>query len=595
MHISRCTVGIGLLQAIRAAHAQTAIASTTETPAPTTATVTVVDVPTATATTGAYFPPVGSIEPDYSAEGLDELWNVIGSVEAPPFTTTVTPTASVALPSPPPPLYPAFFAPEPKDILPQYKFPAGFKYGVATAAYQVEGAVKDEGKGPTMWDWASRQPGGVADNTTGDIVDLNYYLYKVDTARVAALGLNTHSFSVSWSRILPYGAADSPVNQEGVDHYSDVIDTHLEYGVEPVVTLFHWDTPLALQAYYGGFTSPKIVDDFINYAKAVFSAYNGRVKTWYTFNEPRVFCEQIASYPFNVTYAAGVNTSTAPFHCAYYLLKAHAGAVKAFRAMNISGEIALKNDDFVGTPWRANNTDDAEAVERHAAFQIGIFSDPLYTTGDWPQIMKDTLPEEYLPRFTDEEKADLLGSADFYAIDSYRSWFVSAPDNGVAACVSNTSDPNWPQCNLNMVYDAQAGWAAGVLSDPGTDWLGATPDGARELFNELNRRWPSPKIYVSEFGFSEPFENERTQLYEIKQDVARTNYYMTYLGEILQSIHEDGVPIAGIFAWAMIDNAEWGSGISTKFGIQHVNYTTLERTYKRSAIALSDFWAAHQS
>ncbi|KAI5835653.1 glycoside hydrolase [Schizophyllum commune Tattone D] len=562
------------------------------TPTATTSAATSDSPPAATTTSNASLPLIGSISPDFSDIGLELLWGlVLGAPKEPPFTTTATATTT-ALPSPPPPLYPAFYAPAPKDILPDLKFPSDFKFGVASASYQVEGATKKEGKGPTMWDFISHVPFVIADGTNGDIVDLHYYLYKEDIARVAALGLNAHSFSLSWARIFPFGTADSKLNQEGLDHYSDVIDTHLEYGVEPVVTLFHWDLPLALQLYYGGFTSPKIVDDFVNYAKTVFQAYGDRVKTWVTFNEPLEYCNQIAAFSI---FTPGANILTAPFHCAYNLLKAHAGAVKAFREMNVTGEIGLKNDDFIGTPWRANNTEDIEAVERHTAFQIGLYSDPIYTTGDWPQILKDTLSEEYLPRFTEEEKADLLGSADFYAIDSYRSSYVRAPEGGLDACVNNPSDPNWPQCNEAVLYDGDEGWLEGPAADPRTDWLASTPQGVRGLLNELHKRWPSPKIYVSEFGFAEPLEDERKTLAEIKEDVGRTNYYLTYLGEILQVIHEDGLPIGGIFAWAMVDNAEWASGLAVKFGIQHVNYTTFERTYKRSAFALSEFWDAHKA
>ncbi|KAI3621240.1 glycoside hydrolase family 1 protein [Moniliophthora roreri] len=499
--------------------------------------------------TGTSFPAIGTIERNYSPENLDKLWDVVGTVTAPPFTTTPIPEVPVQLPSPPPPLYPSWFAPEPKGILPDLKFPKDFIFGVDTAAFQVEGAVKDEGKGPTMWDWATHQPGFVVDNTTGDITDLQYFLYKEDTARVAALGVNAHSFSISWARIFPFGTADSPVNQQGLAHYSDL----------------HWDMPLALQAYYGGFTSGSIVADFVNYAKTVFRAYNGRVKTWYTFNEPRVFCGQIASFPFNVTFPAGVNNSNAPYHCSYNLLKAHAGAVKAFREMNITGEIAFKNDDYVGTPWRTNSTEDTEAVERHAAFQIGIFSDPVYRTGDWPKILTDTLPESYLPRFTEEEKQDIHGSADFFAIDSYRSQLIAAPDEGIEACVSDPANPLWPTCNVVKEFDS-AGWAVGISSDPRTPWLQATPNALRAYLGELQRRWPTKKMYVAEFGFAEPFEGirEPQELYRVTEDVARTNYYMTYLGEILLAIHEDKLPIAGIFAWAMIDNMEWSSGLSTR-------------------------------
>ncbi|KAJ7489190.1 glycoside hydrolase superfamily [Mycena latifolia] len=556
---------------------------------------TVTAIPTSTAVSGgASLPPVGSIPRDFSPAGLERLWDLVGPVQPPPFTTTRVPTSTrVVLPSPPPPLYPAFYAPAPKDILPGLKFPAGFKFGVATASYQVEGAAKDEGKGPTVWDWNGHQPGGVQDNTTGDVVDLQYYLYKEDVVRVAALGVNAHSFSISWARILPFGTADSPINEAGLKHYSDLIHYHIQNGVEPVATLFHWDLPLAIATYYGGFTSPEVVDDFIHYAKTVFAAYNGTVKTWYTFNEPRVYCALVVYPPFTAFLAPGVNASTAPYQCSYFLLKAHAGAVKAFREMKIVGEISLKNDDFTGIPWRSNTTEDALAVERHAAFRIGVFSDPLYTTGDWPKILTDTLSPEYLPRFTEAEKKDNLGSADFYAIDSYREQWAVAPAGGIDACVANFSHPLWPECHDVVLFDSNAGWAAGPSADPLSAWLQATPNTIRGYFKDLHARWPSKKIYISEFGFSEPFEGSRTDLFSITEDVGRTNYYMTYLGQILLSIHEDKVPIAGAFAWAMIDNAEWVAGTSDKFGIQYVNYTTLERTYKRSALSLSEFFKAH--
>ncbi|PBK66031.1 glycoside hydrolase [Armillaria solidipes] len=544
--------------------------------------------------TTSSFPSIGSLPRDYTPEGLEQLWDIVGPVEPPPFTTTRVPGAAATLPPSPPPLYPSFYVPAPKDILPDLKFPEGFKYGVATAAYQVEGATKNEGKGPTMWDWASRQPNGVFDNSTGDIVDLHYFLYKEDVERSAALGVTAHSFSISWARIYPFGAADSPINTAGIDHYSDVIDYHLAHGVEPVVTLFHWDTPLALQAYYGAFTSPEIVDDFVNYAKTVFKAYNGRVKTWYTFNEPSIYCGQVASSPFDATLSPGVNSSTASYQCAYNLLKAHAGAVKAFREMNITGEIALKSNDYIGTPWRSNSTEDALAVERHAAFQLGLFANPIYTTGDWPDIVKETLPAEYLPRFTDEEKSDLLGSADFFAIDAYHSLWVKAPDEGIDACIANPSHPLWPVCSEPVYFDSDYGWPEGPAGDPAATSLQTTPVAIRALLKEIYARWPSDKMYISEFGCIEPFAYANADISQIKEDVGRTDYILTYLGEMLLSIHEDGVPIQGAFAWAMIDDAEWQGGTSVRFGIQHVDYTTLERTYKRSALSLGAFCDAFQ-
>ncbi|KIY52196.1 glycoside hydrolase [Fistulina hepatica ATCC 64428] len=510
------------------------------------------------------FPPVGSLGRDFSPSGLEQLWDIVGPVEPPPFTTTVVPQLPILLPSPPPALYPALYAQEPSKILPDYEFPVDFKFGVASAAYQVEGATKNEGKGPTIWDWCSP-----------DVGDLQYYLYEEDVARVAALGFNAHSFSIAWARILPFGVAGSPVNQEGLDHYSNLINYHLAMGMEPIVTLFHWDLPLALQAYYGGFTSSNIVEDFANYAKIVFQSFNGRVKTWLTFNEPAVFCAALATYPFNLTLPPGINSSTAPYQCSYNL-----------------HNLFLHHLIVSGVPWRQNSTLDAKAVERHGAFAIGWFSDPVYTTGDWPVVMTDTLPESYLPRFTEQEKQDLYGSADFFAIDAYRTQYITIPPQGIDACATDFSNSLWPSCVQIMYYDP-AGWAIGASSDPKTTWLQSTPQYLRESLRAVYSRWPSSKMYLSEYGFAEPFENELSDLWRITEDITRTNYYLTYLAELLLAINEDDLPIAGAFAWSLIDNSEWNSGFSVRFGIQHVNYSTLERTYKRSAISLREFFASH--
>jgi len=299
----------------------------------------------------------------------------------------------------------------------------------------------------------------------------------------------------------------------------------------------------------------------------------------------------------DLSFAPGINEQNAQFQCSYNLLKAHAGAVKAFREMGITGEIAFKSADYIGMPWRANNTEDMEAVERNAAFNIGVFADPVYTTGDWPQILKDTLPPDVLPRLTEQESKEILGTADFFAIDAYRTYWNAAPPEGIDACVNNTSDPLWPGCFLELMNDFNTGWSSGPASDPLTPWLQATPQFLRPSFKRLHERWPTSKIYLSEFGFTQPFEGVRNPqvLFQLTEDPERTNYYMTYLGELLLSIHEDGIPVQGAFCWAIMDNAEWNSGLSARFGIQYVNYSspTLERSYKRSAFALADFFEAH--
>lgn len=243
-----------------------------------------------------------------------EYWDLfVGPVKYASTTTTVsaTPIPSSEL-VPPPPLYYSSFSTghqlplEGKNE--SWKFPKGFWWGVASAAYQIEGAVADEGRGPSNWDvYTHRSTEITVSNETGDIGDNQYYLYKQgkscfssmtrgktntkksDIARIAALGVPYYSFSISWSRIFPFGKGQ--VNELGLAHYDDVINTCIKYNVKPMVTLYHWDIPLYLQNSYGGWLSERIVDDFTAYAKVVFERYGNRVSHWFTVNEPIVFCQ----------------------------------------------------------------------------------------------------------------------------------------------------------------------------------------------------------------------------------------------------------------------------------------------------------------
>lgn len=221
---------------------------------------------------------------------VEDLWDLfVGPVQAASINTTVsaTPIPSSSL-IPPPPLY---YNPFPSgQQVPasskneSWSFPSDFWYGVASAAYQVEGAAKAEGRGPSVWDVLThRVTNFIADNSTGDVADNQYYLYKQDIARIAAIGIPYYSFSLSWSRIFPFGTG--PVNEEAIAHYNDLIDTCLQYNVTPMVTLYHWDTPLYIQNKYGGWLSENIVNDFVEYSRVAFGRFGDRVKHWFTVNE----------------------------------------------------------------------------------------------------------------------------------------------------------------------------------------------------------------------------------------------------------------------------------------------------------------------
>lgn len=354
---------------------------------------------------------------DFSDAALNELWNLIGPVSTGPVTTTVSPTPEPSAYAQPDsehfhPLVSSNY-PELRDL----KLPEGFKWGLASSAYQVEGAARDEGKGPSIWDLLShRVPNFVRDNTTGDVVGSHYYLYKQDFARLKSLGIPRFSPSISWPRIFPFG--HGPVNEEGVKHYDDVIAELHANGIKPSVTLFHWDTPLSLFTEYGAWTSSEIVDHFFNYAKFVISRYDEYVDDWFTINEPQYCNWQYADYPAGKYYPAfnGITGGDkARFLCGHHSLLAHAKVAKWYHGeFGGKGRITFKNS---GNYYEANSTKPGDEVsrQRNFDFAVGWFGGP-WTDGDYPQSLKDTLGD-LLPKFTDEEKELVKGSCDFYAID----------------------------------------------------------------------------------------------------------------------------------------------------------------------------------
>ncbi|KAG2174287.1 hypothetical protein INT43_004310 [Umbelopsis isabellina] len=509
--------------------------------------------------------------------------------------SNLTDSTELKLPPAPHAFFPNYLSERTKIL----KFPKGFKYGVASAATQVEGAAKEDGKGPSVWDYG---PHVYPDLYTGapDVTNDFYHRYKNDFARLKAMGVNTFSLSIAWTRIYPLGRGE--VNEAGLAFYDKVIDEAIKNNLEPVVTLFHWDTPLALSVQYGSWMSPKVIDDYNQYAETVFRRLGDRVKMWITFNEPRVFCSQVAVIPYTLTYPDGTNSTNAPYQCTHNLLVAHGTAVQTYRKLVkegtiAAGQIGLKNDDNKPTPW-SDSEEDKEASDRHADFFVGIFAKPIYVDGDYPATCKETLGD-ILPPLTPEEQKLVKGSADFYAQDLYRVNTAKAAPNGIEACKKNSSDPNWPTCQDNRVEytsGAPGGWGYGQQADPRVNWLVNSWFALRDQLKYLTKTFPSKGgIYISEFGWAEAFENQRTELYQIVSDYGRESYYMDYLNEFLLAIHEDSIDLRGIFAWSLYDNFEWQSGLTQKFGLQYVNFTdpALPRYFKRSFFSMRDSMKHH--
>lgn len=564
--------------------------------------------------------------PSYAQEDIDKLWSLLEDKKhvVTANITKVTPRPSQdSVYVPPDPAKPSTILglPTAYEWPPEgqgcnkdagLKFPSSFKWGVATAAFQVEGAAKTDGKGPSNWDMCGHYfPGCIANNGTGDVTDNHYCQYKEDLARLKKMGGKIYSFSFSWARIFPFG--NGPVNEAGLKHYDAVINEALEQGLEPVATLHHWDAPLSLEFQYGSFRDARIVDDYVRYADTVLRRFGDRVKTWVTFNEPNQICSAYQSgYPYNTTYDGDLTPQQSLFYCAKNLLLANGKTHKLYHELVkngtiAKGEMAFKNDNSVSLPHRTGNDEDIRAAERHDAVYLGLWSDPVYSSGDWPQILLDTISEEVLPRFNESEKAIVKGAADFYAIDLYSiriSRATRAP-GGLAACERNVTHPDWPSCTSSNISDSQtissdatgdAVWPLGELADPRSSWLYNSAGLVRNFLRQIRDRWSGDMtIYLSEVGFAEPFESSKTTISQIAYDAARTRYVIDQLGEYLLAIHEDGLNLGGVFFWSLVDNLEWASGLDLRFGLQYVNYTThaLERHYKQSFLRIRDFFEAH--
>ncbi|RDW95084.1 hypothetical protein BP5796_00847 [Coleophoma crateriformis] len=530
----------------------------------------------------------------YTNEELAMLWNQVGSIAVGPITSTVSPT-------PEPSSYgkPGVFhaqIPTYDTSLNSAKLPDDFVWGVASSAYQVEGAAKDEGKGPSIWDLiAHRDYGAVSDNSTGDIVASHYWLYKQDFSRLANLGVPYYSPSFSWPRFFPFG--NGPVNQEGVDHYDDVVASMVAAGIKPAITLFHWDTPLALFNSYGAWTDARIVDDYFNYATYVISRYDKYVPIWYTFNEPQYCNWQYMYYPAGNdkgNYPAYHNITgglPARIACSHYTILAHAKVAKWYHEeFKGKGRITFKNS---GNYYEANSTlaADIDSVARNYEFVLGWFGG-CWRDGDYSPMLKATLGS-LLPNFTQEEKDMIAGSCDFFAIDGYTGYYAYGISSGSESCAANSSDPAYPEC-AGSTSTAPDGFPIGPAADPGVSWLCDTPNSIRRFLNKIPKLFPNvTDIVVSEFGFAEPFEGKSDSLDFILWDLRRADYLQGFLDNILAAKVVDGVNVTGAFGWAIFDNFEWFSGSSVKFGLQYLNQTSLERIPKASMFQFVDWFKLH--
>ncbi|KAG8638711.1 beta-glucosidase 24 isoform X3 [Manihot esculenta] len=468
-------------------------------------------------------------------------------------------------------------------------FPSDFLFGASTAALQIEGSTKSEGRARSIWDtYLENHRDKVIDGSNMDTAIDSYKRYKEDMEHLKNLGVDAYRFSISWTRILPDGTLSGGVNQEAIDHYNKMIDMLIEYGIKPFATLFHFDSPQALDEKYGGFLSSSIVGDFQDYSEVCFRTFGDRVKNWITINEPLM----IAQLGYDLGIAppgrcsgranceAG-NSSTEPYIVSHNLLLAHAAAARLYKnkyQAKQGGEIGISLVGQYYEPY-SESLDDKAAQERALDFQLGWYMEPL-VYGDYPNIMRE-LVKDRLPIFTEHEKKLVKDSFDFIGINYYTSIYAKAiPIDPNATHTSYTDD--------QFIY-ATAESKDGELIGPKFEGMNiyVYPEGLQKVLELIKEKYQSPKIYITENGITEA-RNDNRGLVEALDDLHRIEYIQRHLYRVHKAI-KNGVNVRGYFYWSLFDSFEWLGGYTIRFGLYYIDYKdNLKRIPK-----VSSMWYHH--
>ncbi|CAH9111827.1 unnamed protein product [Cuscuta epithymum] len=467
-------------------------------------------------------------------------------------------------------------------------FPPDFYFGTAIAAYQVEGAYNKSGKGPSIWDtFTHEHPERIVDGSNGDVAVDFYNKYREDIRLMSnELGMNAFRFSISWPRVIPSGRVSEGVNEEGIAFYNRVIDEARMNGLEPFVTIFHWDVPQALEDKYGGFLSPRIVSDYKDFAELCFERFGDRVKHWITLNEPYEFSmggyEAGNSAPGRCSHwvnraCTDGDSSTEPYIVGHHLILCHAEAVRLYRrkpwTSGSIGKIGITLDVTWFLPL-TNSLDDIEAAHRSIDFKFGWFMDPI-NYGQYPLSMR-TLVGARLPEFTWEQKQIVKNSYDFIGINSYTSTYASSnftPDPFPTHIRASTD----PRVSLTYYKNGNP------IGEQGTpDWLFVYPKGILDILTYTKHTYKDPLIYITENGIGDAVNLTRQ---ETIKDKWRIDYHGGHLYYLRRAICEYKVRVKGYFVWTLTDNLEWANGFSVRMGLYSVDRSSKEltRTPKGSA------------
>ncbi|KAL0895549.1 hypothetical protein ABMA27_011652 [Loxostege sticticalis] len=448
------------------------------------------------------------------------------------------------------------------------RFPDDFIFGAATAAYQIEGGWNADDKGENVWDYITHNnPNYIVDQTNGDVAADSYHNYKRDVEMMRELGLDAYRFSFAWSRILPLGF-NNYVSKSGIAFYDNYINEMIKYNITPMATLYHWDLPQKIQDL-GGFANPLFSDWFEDYARVVFEHFGDRIKKWLTFNEPREICfEGYGSH----TKAPAINiTDVGTYICAKNLVIAHA---KAYRAYNRdykpvqNGECGIT----ISVNWfgpLTNSTEDQFAAEMRRQAEWGIYAEPIFSKdGGFPKELEErvatkSLQQGYqwsrMPSFTEEERMFVRGTYDFFGVNHYTAYLVSANEY-----LTDQIEPSLLD-DVGVGIHVPEEWPKSASS-----WLTQAPNSIYNSLVHLKNKYNDPIFYITENGWS-------TTPSDSLFDEDRVKYYRAALESVLNAI-DAGVRIKGYMAWSLMDNFEWLLGYTERFGLYHVDFESPNRT-----------------
>ncbi len=429
---------------------------------------------------------------------------------------------------------------------PLVAFPEGFRWGAATAAYQIEGAAAEDGRGMSVWDTFSRVPGRTANGDTGDVACDHYHRYAEDLDLMQELGLGTYRFSISWPRIQPDGRG--PVNRRGLDFYRRLIEGLLQRGISPAATLYHWDLPQRLQDQ-GGWVNRDCAQWFADYAEIMFGEFGDLVDTWFTVNEPKTVAG--AGY-LNGDHAPGIRDRDLGAVVVHHLLLAHGRAVQAFRASDAPAGRRIGPALNLSPVYPAGPAHESDLAAVHLAdgLENRLFLDPIFR-GEYPEDLLAELPETapFRRAVQDGDLTIISAPVDLLGVQYYTP--VYAGPGGESVTLRPTSFAGWQQIH---------------------------PDGLYDLLVRIRRDYGDISMMITENGIPDglPLDSDRVS------DGERIDFLRDHLLAAHRAI-QDGVRLEGYYLWSLLDNFEWSRGYTERWGIVHVEWETGRRVLKDSA------------